>query len=573
MSPHVESRLLSYPGDPQAHCAVLTWDGRVDNRDDLLLRLGHSLGPDTSSAALVLAAYERWGIPGLGSIIGDWSVVIDDPRQRALVLASDFVGVRPLYYHRQRDRVLWSLRFDRIVAEARIEAIDEHYVAGFLMFGGYPHRTPYAGIHSVPPGHAVRVTGESTSVHPFWTLPTGDVVRYGDERCYDEQLRDLFRNAVAARLQTATPVAAELSGGLDSSSVVCVADSLIRNGVVSVPRLTTISYLHDGSLDAPFIRDVEAFCGFDSVHVSTDAAPVLGTEDITGPTPEGSSPLVKAAAAAARQVGATVFLTGQGGDLVMGNWFDDSLQVAGWLRGLRLGRACREAFGWSRVVRKPAASILARGLRAALPVLSHASAIYSVDGLLTADQDTSLLPEFCRRTGIHDPHNVFSRQWLAAPPERRAHFRALTMMRELRTLQVPAAMEGLDYTHPFTHRPLLEFLLKVPAGVLCRPGEPRRLMRRAFADLWPSRLRTRKSKGLFSHQHFAVLMPLASLLLEDTQWHVVQKGWVARRSLVSRLERLSRGLDCNHPQLCRIILLEFWMRHRARRWPSSKLAA
>jgi asparagine synthase (glutamine-hydrolysing) len=573
MTSHVESTLLSYSSDPGTQCAVLSWDGRVDNRDDLLPRFRQSLRQQTSNAALVLAAYERWGVPGLAHIVGDWSVVIEDPRRRRVVLASDFAGVRPLYYHCHADRVLWSRRLDALMQEAGVDAICEQYVAGFLMFGGYPHRTPYPGVYSVPPGHAVCITADSTTVHSFWTLPATDVVRYRDERRYDEQARQLFRDAVAARLQTDTPVAAELSGGLDSSSVVCVADSLIRSGTVTAPRLTTISYVHEGSLDAPFISEVEASCGFESVHVSTDTERVLGGEDMTGPTPQGSSPLVEAAANAARQAGATVFLTGQGGDLVMGNWLDDSLQVAGLLRRLRLGRACLEAFRWSRVVRRPVISILARGLQAALLAPSRSSAVFAVDGLLTGSADTSLLPEFSRRTGVIDPQSVFSRDWLQAPPERRAHFRSLTMMRELRTLQIPSAMEGLDYTHPFIHRPLLEFLLTVPADVLCRPGEPRRLMRRAFADMWPLPLRTRKSKGLFGRQHFAVLMPLASMLLQEDQWHVVQRGWVARRGLTSRLERLSRGLDCNLPQLCRVILLELWMRQRAARWPSSEVAA
>lgn len=573
MTTHVVSRVLSYSGDPGAQCVVLTWDGRVDNRDDLLLRLRDSVGPDTGGAALVRAAYERWGVDGLAYIIGDWSVAIDDPGRRALVLASDFMGVRPLYYCRQGDRVHWSRRLDALVQHTSVEGIDEQYVAGFLMFGGYPHRTPYPGIYSVPPGRAVCISGDATSIRPFWTLPATDVVRYRDERRYDEHVRHLFRSAVAARLQTSTPAAAELSGGLDSSSVVCVADSLIRRGTVTVPRLTTISYLHDGSIDAPFIREVEESCGFDRVHLSTDTTPVIAGEELTGPTPEGSSPLVEAAASAARELGATVFLTGQGGDLVMGNWFDDSLQVAGLVRRLRIGQACAEAFRWSRVVRRPLIAILARGVRAALPFASHSCAIYAVDGLLTGSADTSFLPAFSRRTGVTDPHTVFSRDWVYAPPERRAHFRSLMMMRELRTLQVPVAMDGLDYTHPFVHRPLVEFLMTLPADVLCRPGEPRRLMRRAFADMWPATLRTRRSKGLFGRQHFAALMPLASKLLQEDEWEVVQNGWIARDGLVSRLQRLSRGLDCNLPQLCRIILLEHWIRHRARRWPSNTLAA
>ena len=142
MTSHVESTLLSYSSDPGTQCAVLSWDGRVDNRDDLLPRFRQSLRQETSSAALVLAAYERWGVPGLAHIVGDWSVVIDDPSRHAILLASDFAGVRPLYYYRRHDQVFWSRRLDALVTETGVGDIDEQYVAGFLTFGGYPHRTP-----------------------------------------------------------------------------------------------------------------------------------------------------------------------------------------------------------------------------------------------------------------------------------------------------------------------------------------------------------------------------------------------------------------------------------------------
>jgi hypothetical protein len=54
-------------------------------------------------------------------------------------------------------------------------------------------------------------------------------------------------------------------------------------------------------------------------------------------------------------------------------------------------------------------------------------------------------------------------------------------------------MGAFDYTHPFAHRPLIEFVMSVPPDVLCGPGQPRRLMRRALGDLWPPRLRARRS--------------------------------------------------------------------------------
>src|SRR5215471_5574714 len=89
---------LDRSDDRHQRTDILAWDGRLDNRGDLLLMLEDSLRNDTSNAALARAAYERWSTDGFVHLIGDWSLVIHDRAKRTIVLASDFAGVRPLYY-------------------------------------------------------------------------------------------------------------------------------------------------------------------------------------------------------------------------------------------------------------------------------------------------------------------------------------------------------------------------------------------------------------------------------------------------------------------------------------------
>ena len=544
---------------------VLHWDGRLDNRDDLLLRLSDSLGSDTSNAAVVRATYERWGINGLVHLIGDWSVVIRDHMNRTTVLASDFAGVRPLYYHVQSEGVLWSSHLQSLVEATGIADIDEQYVAGFLMFGGCPNRTPYKGIYSVPPGHAVCVSPKETSIHRFWAMPIGDTIRYQSEHRYEEQLRTLFREAVAVRLQTESPVLAELSGGLDSSSVVCMANHLMRSGAARTSRLTGLSFIWRHSIDEPFIHEIESHCGIEGVHISTHDVPLISETQANHAMPEAFQPLSRSVATTARQFGVRTILTGQGGDLMMGNWFDDSLQVAASVRRFRIGRACEEALAWSKLLRLPIYRVLWQAFQAALPPTLAPTAIYADDdgSYAPKDSETSLVSGFSNRTGLSEPGSFFSNAWMQAPPERRKYFRALTTMLELRQLQAGEALQHLDYTHPFAHRPLVEFLMTVPADVLCRPGEPRRLMRSAFSDLWPPRLRERRSKALFNAPWQEALRPVARALLKAGQLHVVERGFVERTSVSARLERLAVGLECNQSQLRQIILLELWLRNRA----------
>src|SRR5678815_191814 len=227
------------PSNVQPLSEVLHWDGRLDNRSDLLLRL--SLPRESSNQAVARATYDRWGTEGLVQLIGDWSLVLRDHRTTATVLASDFAGVRPLYYHVQDGRVRWSKRLQSLVEETGITDLDEQFMAGFLTLGGCANRTPYKGIYSVPPGHAVCVSSKGTTIRRFWSMPTGDTIHYQNPHRYEEELRALFREAVAVRLQSESPVLAELSGGLDSSSVVCMAQHLIRSGAVNAPP---VSYTH-----------------------------------------------------------------------------------------------------------------------------------------------------------------------------------------------------------------------------------------------------------------------------------------------------------------------------------------
>jgi len=176
--------------------------------------------------------------------------------------------------------------------------------------------------------------------------------------------------------------------------------------------------------------------------------------------------------------------------------------------------------------------------------------------------ETSIHPALVNRLGLSDPGNLFSDDWVQAPPERRKYFRSLATTLELRTFQTPELWQHLDYTHPFTHRPLVDFLMTVPVEVLCGPGQPRRLMRSALSDLWPVKLRMRRSKGLFNLPWQAVLGPLARFLVKGKQLQAVEHGFVDRASVLSRLQRLAAGLDCNLDQMRYVIVLELWLRGR-----------
>ena len=132
----------------------------------------------------------------------------------------------------------------------------------------------------------------------------------------------------------------------------------------------------------------------------------------------------------------------------------------------------------------------------------------------------------------------------------------------------PEPLRHLSWTHPFAHRPLVEFMLTIPPGQVCRPGEPRRLMRRAFAALLPEPVANRKSKAVYTQPFRQALVSMAAVLWPTPKIRTVDLGSSERDNLLERLRRFSQGLDCNENQLRQILLFEFWIRSRENRTAS-----
>lgn len=543
--------------------SVCVWDGRLDNRESLGLSFSRELSrPNFDSSMAALANYQAQGTAGLRNLIGDWSLAIWDARSKSVILASDYASIRPLYYRRDGDRLCWSSSLSELVERTGTAALDEEFAARFLMSRAVPRLTPYSGIHQVPAGQAVRISRDGFSVESFWRLPVDQDLHFEDERDYEEGLRNLFREAVQARLPRGLPVCVELSGGLDSSSIVCMSERLVR----PPSKLVTFSYLHPGSRDEPYIRAVERQCGFEGIHFDLQDIPLVATTQTGGAAPGWWEPRMAELARRMESLGAGVLLTGQLGDLIMGNLGDDCEQVAGYLEQRRIGPALREALAWSQAIQIPVYSVLWRALRTTwsswtAPAIGDSFAgrpgrFTKLDSL--TPRMRALLPAAGDEAGDRE-------EWRDAMPSRRRRFRMLSRTLEGRILETPEPLRHLSWSHPFAHRPLVEFMLTIPPGQVCRPNEPRRLMRRAFAALLPAPIVNRKSKAVYGQPFRQALAPLAAALLaEPGSIRTVESGFLERDTLLERLQRFSQGLDCNEYQLRQILLFEFWLRNRER---------
>lgn len=250
---------------------ILTWDGRLDNRPALIADLRSDLEANPTDVAIVAAAFDRWETDCFRRLVGDWAVSIWKPQQRELLLGADYMAIRHIFYYLKKDRISWSTDLSSLVLPANDKFhIDDDYIAGYLAHNPDAHLTPYCEIREVSAGQFVRVRDGRAVTERFWHFSPTSRIRYKTDAEYEEHFRHLFRQSVKRRLRSDSPVLAELSGGLDSSSIVCMADDILENEGAETPRLDTLSYYdktEPSGDDWTYFQKVEAKRGRAGIHI------------------------------------------------------------------------------------------------------------------------------------------------------------------------------------------------------------------------------------------------------------------------------------------------------------------
>lgn len=515
---------------------LLVADARIDNRDELAERLGRSPADLArwSEAALLTAAVERWGTDGLGHVAGAFAVAMWDERRRALTLARDPLGERPLHYHRG----------DGFLAAASmpkgLHALPEvPYRAGAAAAADFLAILPeggesfFAGIERVPPGRALTFTADGREERRLWT-PRDEPLRLRPEE-YAEGLRAELDRAVACRLRRAGGgVGTHLSGGLDSASVAATAAPALAPGTLHA--FTAVPGTPTPARAGAIADEGPAAAAAARMHPNIDHVLVRG---------EGASPLplldrhfdlyqrpvmnpcnaVWSAAIndAARARGVRVLLTGGMGNFTLSH--DGAPHLPQLLRRGRivaLARIARQlrARGWT--TRRLAATTLGPFLPPGLWRRVSALAGRSWD----LDAYSALLPE---AAAAHDVAGRAAARGTDLSYRPWADGRAMRLWGLDRVDMGPYAKGtlagwGIDLRDPTADRRLIEWALRVPEEQYILDGEARSLARRAFADRLPPEILRETRRGY-----------------QGADWHV--GAGAARAGLRAEIESVARCRD------------------------------
>lgn len=542
---------------------IITWDGRLDNRVDLILQLGNGLTLDSTDLSIVVAAYEKFGTDCFAKFIGDWAISIVDLKERALILAKDPIGTRPLYYSMTTDRVTWSTILDPLVLFAdKSFALSEEYIAGWLSFFPATHLTPYVGIHAVPPCFFALVRDGRCSVRRYWDFNPRRQVRYATNAEYEEHFRLAFEESVRRRLRCDTPIVAELSGGMDSSAIVCMADHIIARGATEAPRLDTISYYDQSEPnwdERPYFTKVEEKRGRKGTHIDMGNQGLFWLEfdPYRFDASPGSCNCIlsepdRRIEASLDAHGNRVVLSGTGGDEVTGGVPTPDLELQDLLARGEFTSLAHQLKAWALNKRKPWFHLLLGAAREFLPPIVFPVARHKVP-------PPWLDPSFVKRNRIALTGYERRVRFFGTLPSFQGNLSTLDAVRRQLTCLSPNV--GREKRYPYLDRDLLEFIYSIPREQLVRPGQRRSLMRRALAGIVPAELLNRKRKA------FVVRGPSSSIAKE---WSRLQElgrqmllssvGIVDSTRFMKVLQMARQGAEVPIVGVMRALRIEIWLR-------------
>lgn len=478
---------------------VLCWDGRLDNREDLVRELRETVTAGSTDLAIITAAYEAWGTKCFAKLIGDWALSVWDSRSRSLILAKDPIGTRHLYYSSDEKRITWSTTLDPLVLLARKTfSLEEEYIAGWLSFFPATHLTPYVGIHSVPPSCFVLLGPEQQTVSKYWDFDPSKHVRYRTDGEYEEHFRQVFGEAVRRRLRSDNPVLAELSGGMDSSSIVCMADAIIARGAAETPRLDTISYYDDSEPnwnERPYFTIVEEKRGRIGCHIDVSRQESFKLDVERGhfaatPGSEGGrlSETSRQFAACMATQGLRVVLSGVGGDEVTGGVPTPAPELEDLLAKGHFRTLAHQLKVWALNNRKPWSHLLLEAARGFFPP--------AIIGIPKQRRPAPWFnANFVRRNRAalqgYEP-----RLKLFGPlPTFQENISTLDALRRQLACSSLPSDQVQEKRYSYLDRSLLEFMYAVPREQMVRPGQRRSLMRRALVGIVPDKLLNRRRKA------------------------------------------------------------------------------
>ena len=529
----------------------LVFNGEIYNFIELREELagkGHTFRSD-GDTEVILHAYEEWGRECLARFNGMWAFALWDSRKQELFCARDRFGIKPFYYTRVGDMILFASEIKALLAHPLVgRRPDDPLLLTFLAWGVLDHTggTMFEGVSQLQPAHRITFTRSGDAVpERYWDVAMNPEVGHPwpeeDERVA-AAFRDLLTDAVRVHLRSDVPVGTCLSGGIDSSTLAVMINRLIRaeapRSVGDRQKTFSVVFTDSRFNEGAYIDQVVAAAGVDAQRITIgpeevlrDLPRLLSMQD----EPFGSLSIFaqyRVMELASRSV--KVVLDGQGADEQLGGYLAYQVSyLRGLLHDLHLSTALSEAGGSYRHHRgffwDAISQVLVRGERRSL---------------LRGD-----IPPVSRYAGSLDV--VLKCELLATNLPALLHWEDRNSM-----------AFSIESRVPFLDHRVVEFLATLPLHQKIRNGVTKYILRKAIRGLVPEAIRCRMDKmGFVTPEEVWMkegLRPFVLAILTSPSFRA-RKYWDADEVLASYTSYIE-GKPAYSPEIWRIVCTELWLR-------------
>ena len=490
----------------------IVFNGEIYNHQAVRARLesaGHQYRTRSDTETIV-HAYEQWGTSAVEHLRGMFAFAIWDTTNHRLLLARDRLGVKPLYWARAGNRLLFGSEIKSILESglieprAREEALPE--LLGTRYLSGT--ETLFEGIYRLQPGHTLTYEKGNIAIREYWDIPVGREPEVAD-RVSDADLvrrfRDMLEESVRIRLMADVPLGMFLSGGLDSSAIAALMSTMIDRPL----QTFSVAFKQRAFSELDYARQVARAINADAHEIVIDDQDFFGAlprliwhedEPIAHPS---SIPLYFVSALARDHV--KVVLTGEGSDELLAGYGKYPRALANWRAGAAYSLVPAPLRRWvtERVVPSVPGRLGKYAGRSFLGMPRTPEAMFfdNFAAIGLRRQETLLAPRIASLATTDRAYGA-SRAFFDAPNGRSSTLDRL-LYADMKTYLVELLMKqdqmsmaaSIESRVPFLDHHLVEFASRLPARMKLRGFTTKRILREAVRDILPVEILRRKKMG------------------------------------------------------------------------------
>lgn len=532
----------------------LNFNGEIYNYLEIkseLISLSHKFITNSDSE-VIIHAYLEWGSACLQKFIGMFSFIIYDSRQLSLFIARDRLGVKPLNYYYDGKKFIWASE-EKVIAKSGLVPVSPNAskIVEFLSDNRYfeDDDTFFNEIKQLPAGHFAVVNKKGIEIQKYWDIK----IPHPDELMTESQsinsIQELLMDSVRLRLRSDVPLGIALSGGIDSSTVACLAKKLSPN------TLQTFSVYYEGKKydERKYIQAILDNGGYNATFYTANET--LDTDEIKkwiyqqdAPSTGGSPFSAYQNYKNVRKAGITVLLNGQGGDeLFAGYPYYYKYYFAELIK----------QNAWKEFSKNVLQLLLSQGLK------TTAAHVYLAHKVLRVDKTSLRKLEYKKYStpGFYPTTNLNLHAYDSGSPTNTVFYNAVRythLPHMLRWEDRNSMAHSIESRVPFLDHRLVELSFRIPVSSKLKNGITKNILRQSMRGIVPDIVLDRKDKigfgtptGQWTQQRLATLIR-DTIFSKDFE----HKPWWFAENIRRQYEKNPQAFGEN--ELWRILTCESW---------------